>query len=343
MKKKNHLFILTILFMCISARASQENNFIHATLERLVVIIALDENSQPLRIGSGFVIGSNGEIATNYHVVEGASSAIVKFINEDTKYQAMTLVNKSAIYDLAIIKLNNIKKISALSLGDDELVAVGDKIFAIGNPEGLEGTVSEGIIGGFRKIDEELRLMQITAPISPGSSGGPIINERGQVIGIASASIIIGQNLNFAIPINCLKILYSQEPLNIPFQKGNLAIENGSLTVDKEKRINLVTAFNIRRGERYQGGSQDLSFSIRNNTRRDIKNIKVLILWNDSNTGEALHFTPILIKETIPSMQTKIIQKNYAEAVGNLPLKANYEIRIIDYEILPTSGIIEFK
>jgi S1-C subfamily serine protease len=334
---------LSMLLFCVflfGLQIAQANEIFPTVLDQVVMIISMDENYQPISIGSGFLIGKNGEIATNYHVIEGASSAIVKFVNKEEKYTVDNIVQTSIKYDLAIIQIST--KTLPLSLGDDDLASVGNRIYAIGNPEGLEGTVSEGIISGFRKVDENFRIMQITAPISPGSSGGPIINQNGQVIGIASSSIIIGQNLNFAVPVNKLKEIISKPSKNLPFNKTSLPVDKDYKMSQQAEDTNLVTAFNIGRVTRYSSGEADISFSIKNDTRRDIKNIKILILWK-SSLGETLHFSPILVKDIIPSLQTKIVQKNYLEAVGRLPQTYEAETRIIDYEILESSGFMEFK
>ena len=185
--------------------------------------------------------------------------------------------------------------------------------------------------------------MQITAPISPGSSGGPVINQNGQVIGIASASIIIGQNLNFAIPVNKLKEIISKPSKKLPFNKASLPVDKDYKMSQQAVDNNLLTVFNINRVEYHPGGSGDITFSVRNDSRRDIKNIKVLVLWKSSFSGEVLHFSPILVEDIIPSLQTKIIRKDGVEAVGALPRDFKTETRIIDYEILKFSAFIEFK
>lgn len=342
MKRTIALTILLFSICLFDLKIAQANEVINTVLERVVMIIAMDENYQPIGIGSGFVIGKNGEIATNYHVIEGASSAVVKFVNKEGKYTVDNIVQTSTKYDLAIIQIS--AKPAPLPLGDDELATVGSRIYAIGNPEGLEGTVSEGIISGFRKVEEDFRLMQITAPISPGSSGGPVVNVNGQVIGLASASIILGQNLNFAIPAKKLKEILSKPSRNVPFKKGNLPVDKDYKMSQQTKDTDLVTAFNVNRGATYQsyGGSADMSFSVRNNSRRDVKNIKVLILWK-SSSSEMLHFTPILVKDIIPSLQTKTIQRYLMDSIGSLPYDFKTETRIIDYEILTSSGLMEFK
>ena len=345
MKKQLIFPILLVLLLAINIQATHGNEIISSTLKRTVMIIALDDNYQPLGIGSGFLVGENGEIVTNYHVVEGASSAIVKFVNKEEKFEVSSILQISEEYDLAIIQIKS--SLSPLPLADDELTSIGDKIYAIGNPEGLEGTVSEGIISGFRKVDDKFRLMQITAPVSPGSSGGPVINQKGQVIGIASASIMLGQNLNFAVPSQKLTEIISKPKLNLPFLKTNLPTRKVSTLKQPTKGTNLVTVFNVKSGAICSGGSAHISFSVKNNSRRDIKNIKVLIIWK-SKSGERLHFTPCLIEDVIPSMHAKIIQKNCVEGIGNLKWEIKTEQikteqRIMDYEILKSSGFMEFK
>jgi len=333
------IFIFCVSFLGVQSTYATTN--LSAALDKVVMIISMDENYQPIGIGSGFVIGNNGEIATNYHVVEGASSAMAKFVNQEEKYSIENIVQSNTVYDIAIIQINT--KTSPISLGDDEISSIGERIYAIGNPEGLEGTVSEGIISGFRKIDNNFRIMQITAPISPGSSGGPVINQNGQVIGIASASNIEGQNLNFAIPVTKLKEVISKPKINIPFKQANLPIDKNSQMTQHSEDTNLVKVFNIKIGTRYTNGTAHINFSVRNNTRRDIKNIKLIISWK-LDSGEIVHFSPVLVEDTIPSLQTKIINKSYLEGVGKLPHSGyKAEARIVDYEILETSGSMEFK
>jgi len=107
------------------------------------------------------------------------------------------------------------------------------------------------------------------------------------------------------------------------------------------KGSDLVKAFNVKFGTTYEDGSAHISFSVKNNSRRDIKNTKVLIIWK-SLAGEPLHFTPFLIRDVIPSMHAKMIQKNYVKGIGNLRFCLT-EQRIMDYEILKSSGVMEFK
>src|SRR5207302_1030236 len=103
--------------------------------------------------------------------------------------------------DLAILKVIS-SDVRALKLGDSDKVAIGSSIVVMGNPEGLEKSVTNGLVSGLRTIEENQKLFQISAPISHGSSGGPVFDDNGQVIGVVVAFLKDGQNLNFAIPIN---------------------------------------------------------------------------------------------------------------------------------------------
>ncbi len=172
----------------------------------LVLIETRDFQGQPLAQGSGFFVRPD-VIATNYHVIEGAKSGTVKVVGETSVDAIIGVLAFDKKKDLALLKVatNNRKP---LTLADFSKIEVGQAIFALGNPRGLEGTISPGIISSnsLRQIEAE-DLIQITAPISPGSSGGPIVNSKGEVIGVAVGSLTNGQNLNFAIPSAFLAIL----------------------------------------------------------------------------------------------------------------------------------------
>ena len=165
-----------------------------------VLVFIEDLNGQPLSIGSGFVLDT-GAVVTNLHVIEGGARGHVKKINSDTKHAIDGFLRADVLHDLAVLSV----PLSApkLKLAGDSPVAVGDTVYAVGNPRGLEGTFSQGIISGIRRLDSDT-IFQITAPISPGSSGA-CSEHRGEVIGIAVATFGDGQNLNFAVPSSYLE------------------------------------------------------------------------------------------------------------------------------------------
>ena len=175
----------------------------------VVRIVAYDITGTKRGEGSGFFIG-RGKIVTNAHVVEDAYSAEVHSFLK--LYEHVTISKCGDDVDMALLTVNGVGE-ATIPLADGSDLRPGQRILAIGNPLGLERTVSDGLISAVRGIPGELQIIQITAPISPGSSGGPLLNLKGSVIGVTSASLSEGQNLNFAIGIETLK-QFLQRPEN---------------------------------------------------------------------------------------------------------------------------------
>lgn len=170
----------------------------------VVSIVMSDQNGHPVAQGSGFLVSSAGRIVTNYHVVQHGSSAVVK-LPGGAFFVVEGILAFDKDRDIAVIKAHG-ENFRTVPLGDSDRVQVGAEVVAIGNPLSLESTVSNGIVSGIRTLKEEGgRYLQITAPISPGSSGGPLFNVAGEVIGITTSYLRGGENLNFAIPINDVK------------------------------------------------------------------------------------------------------------------------------------------
>src|ERR1700676_5524337 len=137
-----------------------------------IVTIVMANNDKPIARGTGFLVSSDGVIVTNYHVIANGNTAIVKFSDGTTLPVDGVLVTDK-VRDLAVIKIHG-KNVRALTLGNSDRVQIGEEVIAIGNPLGLELTVSNGILSGFRTVEKERgKFLQITAPISHGSSGGP--------------------------------------------------------------------------------------------------------------------------------------------------------------------------
>jgi serine protease Do len=161
----------------------------------------------PDRVGTGFVIDKTGLIATNFHVVVGSDDIKVTML-DGTKYPVRRIVGFDPAHDLALLDIDPTAAIPVLLLGDSGSMSPGDPVLAIGNPLGvLDYTVSDGLLSAVRVVSPELTLLQISAPISQGSSGGPLFNSYGEVVGIVNAFLSGGQNLNFAIPTSYLKLL----------------------------------------------------------------------------------------------------------------------------------------
>ncbi|HWP96027.1 MAG TPA: trypsin-like peptidase domain-containing protein [Syntrophomonadaceae bacterium] len=159
-------------------------------------------------IGTGFVIDASGLVLTNEHVIDGATKITVTF-SGDKKYSA-TVIGKDYDLDLAVLKIAADEQFPVLNLGDSDHMRVGEWVVAIGNPYGLDHTVTAGVIsakGRPLKIEDRnyRNLIQTDAAINPGNSGGPLLNISGEVIGINTAVNVEAQGIGFAIPINTAK------------------------------------------------------------------------------------------------------------------------------------------
>jgi S1-C subfamily serine protease len=166
----------------------------------------------PQAFGSGFLVMPNGVFITNFHVVQGASAVQLK-LPDGREFAATGVIATSTDWDIAILKVEA-DGLPAVPLGDSDTVKVGERVIAIGSPLGfLEKTVSDGLISAIREDKPGEKIFQVTTPVSQGSSGGALLNMKGEVIGIIVASFPEGQNLNFAIPINYAKPLIRDGPI----------------------------------------------------------------------------------------------------------------------------------
>lgn len=183
-----------------------------------IVTIVMANDDKPIALGTGFLVGSGGVIVTNYHVIQRGNSAAIKF-PDGTVVPVDGVLAADKVRDLAIVKVHG-KTFHTLTLGNSDDVQVGEEVVAIGNPLSLESTVSNGIVSGVR-TDKEAggEFLQITAPITHGSSGGPLFNMTGEVVGVTTLGIEGAGNLNFAIPVNDAKRLletYSSKIKDFP-------------------------------------------------------------------------------------------------------------------------------
>ncbi len=217
----------------IAAQASDKVVWIITTYERneaTTLRRLFSDNALPKEEshgqGSGFFFDSRGYILTNAHVIEGAKTITVKLSNSKKELPA-TLVGKDTALDIAVLKVQLDQKVSVLNLGDSQKSRIGEWVVAIGNPLGLDHTVTLGIISAKGRpiraasgntLTHYENMIQTDAAINPGNSGGPLLNLKGEVIGINTAVSQAGQGLGFAIPINSVK-----EILNELITKGKVS------------------------------------------------------------------------------------------------------------------------
>ena len=213
---------LLLLSIITSASALTTEQLAEKALAATVSLEMKDSTGTTLSFGSGFFVKPN-QIATNFHVIAGARQGTAKLVGKDTRYQIEGIVATDKDNDLAVLNVTA-SGVTPLSLGDSDTVNIGAKVYVAGNPKGLEGTFSDGLIS--RRERYPKKRLQMTAPISPGSSGGPVLNSKGKVIGI-SVSVhraLDAQNLNFAIPSNYLKALLKEARSAKPLSQNSQSI-----------------------------------------------------------------------------------------------------------------------
>jgi hypothetical protein len=166
----------------------------------VVSITAWDKSGKEIGAGSGFIISDDGFVVTSFHVLESAHRATVEI--KEGEYREAYFIKGVPGLDIAVIKIDA-QNLPFLPIGDSECLVKGQSVVVLGNPAGFERSISAGIVSAIRSKDN-MKIIQMTAPVSLGSSGGPVINEYGEVIGITTLASFKAQNLNFAIPINYL-------------------------------------------------------------------------------------------------------------------------------------------
>jgi serine protease Do len=196
------------------------------------------ENRRTQGAGSGVIISEDGYILTNNHVIEGAQEVTVTMNNEQ-EYKA-EIIGRDPKTDLAVLKVESKKTLPAAAMGDSENLRVGDWVIAIGNPFGLNHTVTSGIVSAKGRVigagpyDD---FIQTDASINPGNSGGPLFNMRGEVVGINTAIIPQGQGIGFAIPVNTAKPLIPQLVAEGEVTRGYLGVNIQSITPELAKAL----------------------------------------------------------------------------------------------------------
>ena len=190
--------------------------------------------------GSGFILGSDGMIVTNNHVVEGAKEVTVTLA--DKREYPATIVGRDPKTDIALLRIEAKEPLPAVALGDSDRLRVGDWVVAVGNPFGLSNTVTAGIVSAKGRVigagpyDD---FIQTDASINPGNSGGPLFNLQGEVVGINTAIVAHGQGIGFAVPINQAKALVPQLEATGTVTRGYLGVAIQGLTPELAKGLRL--------------------------------------------------------------------------------------------------------
>jgi len=217
------ILIIAIIFF-LSSCSSDANRIYKENSKAVVEIVIYDSKGNPISQGNGFIVRKDGVIVTNYHVITAAEDIKVKASGKVLEVERLLYINKEN--DIAILKAES-KELPIVKLGDIDKAVVGENVYVISRlPGGLESTLSDGILQGVEKIDPKMKLFQITAPTSAGSSGAPVFNKHGEVIGVATCSSKRIRNLTYAVPINLIKDKISAKNITALKDAG---LENYSL------------------------------------------------------------------------------------------------------------------
>lgn len=254
-------------------------------------------------LGSGFIIDKEGYIITNNHVVEKAEEIKVK-LSEGKEYQAR-VVGRDPKTDLALIKISSpFKDLPTLPLGDSDKVKVGEWVLAIGNPFGLEHTVTQGIISATGRVigaGPYDNFLQTDAAINPGNSGGPLINMKGEVIGINTAIIATGQGIGFAIPSNMAREIVSQLREKGKVVRGWIGVSIQTLTPELAQAFGLKEAKGALVAEVTAGSPADIA---------GLKNGDVIVLFDGHEIKDTKDL-PRIVSETPvgKTVEVKVIRE----------------------------------
>jgi serine protease Do len=209
-------------------------------------------------LGSGFIISHDGYIFTNNHVVEQADEILVKL--SDGKEHKAKVIGKDAKTDIALIKIKSNDSLPVAETGDSDKLRVGDWVMAIGNPFGLEQTVTAGIVSAKGRVigaGPYDNFIQTDASINPGNSGGPLFNMEGKVVGINTAIVAQGQGIGFAIPISMAKSILSDLKTKGKVTRGMLGIIVQDITEDIAKTMKLKDKSGVLISEVSEGDPAD--------------------------------------------------------------------------------------
>ena len=251
-------------------------------------------------LGSGFIVKSDGYIITNNHVVEGADDIVVKLSN-DKEYKGK-VIGMDSRTDVAVVKIDE-KNLPTIPWGNSDNLKAGEVILAVGNPFGLRGTITMGIISALGRVNMGISdyegLIQTDAAINPGNSGGPLVNVRGEVIGVTNAIFSTSggyQGIGFAIPANMVKKVMDSIISEGKVVRGWLGVQIQPLTPDLAKQFNLKDENGVLLADIVDGGPAD---------KGGLKRGDVVVEYDSRKIGDPFHFR-VMVAETKPGKQVPV-------------------------------------
>ena len=219
---------------------------IAANAQRAVATVRAYKDGEEFSLGSGFFIREDGVLVTNLHVVAGADSVSVE-IDSGEIYDNVFALSTDERRDLILLQIPA-TKLFTLNIADDRSTEVGDSVYVIGNPLGLEGTFSDGMLSA-KRVEDGVAYLQVTAPISQGSSGGPVLDSAGQVIGITTLTYAEGQNLNMAVPARHAADLLALASDPIPFETMAADLAMHEVGAEEDRAMESATLLELMNEE----------------------------------------------------------------------------------------------
>ena len=218
-----HFTALGLILFCITIAVAAHaiEQIAEKALAATVHLELTDRAGKTLGSSSGFFVEQN-QIATNFHVIEGTAKGTATQVGKPTKYTIEGISATDEPNDLVILKVEAVG-VEPLTLGDSDTVTIGETVYVAGNPTGLEGAFFKDTVSSFHEVEAKKRF-QMTGLIAPGNSGGPVLNGKGEVIGVSLIMLEGGQNLNLVIPSNYLKELLAQLGRTKPLWRGKQSI-----------------------------------------------------------------------------------------------------------------------
>ncbi|MDE0098303.1 MAG: trypsin-like peptidase domain-containing protein [Truepera sp.] len=318
-----------LLLGASSAPAQTVQEIARKAFSSTVLLVMEDANGQPLSLGSGFLVRA-GEIASNLHVVEGAARGYAKLVGQETKHDIQGFTAVDPARDLVVLKISATGS-PTLPIGSSDAVRVGEPVYAVGNPLGLEGTFSQGIVSSIRQVGTD-KLLQITAPISPGSSGGPVLNGKGEVIGVSVATFRGGQNLNFAIPSDYLEALLTQTGPVKPLAQAESTGGQRSILSDLEGSSSEGVVASHFAWDRYSWSGRYM-FSVRNQLREPVRDVICLVIFYASD-GLPIETEIVTIRGPIGgNLAKRSEEEGRYRAQEVRDLTARVELRVLDFRL----------
>ena len=308
-------------------------------------------------LGSGFIIDKEGYIVTNNHVIEDADKIKVKLKN-GKEFDA-EIVGRDSNTDIALIKIKSKNNLSVLQLGDSDALKVGQWVVAIGSPFGLEHTVTAGIVSAKGRIigsgpyDD---FIQTDASINPGNSGGPLINMKGEVVGINTAIIASGQGIGFAIPINHAKSIINQLKSSGEVTRGWLGVGIQDISEELAEYYGIKEGKGVLVTEIFPGDPadevgikpKDIVLSVNGKKVKNTRELSMLIAA--VSVGDTVK-VKVLRNDVEKTFNVKIAKRKDRRIVGHTPSRSNKHelgIRVLEltseiarrFNIVEKSGVI---